>query len=113
VWVDRLIHELLEHKHSMDYGGYTQGKVCSGGTGYWLSRRAMKAVAEFTPHHWAEDVTVAQCMDIAKIDPLMLPNHRPGFQDHWFDITNIPANAVCIHAVKPTDMRTLYVKESK
>lgn len=112
VWVDRLIQELLEHKHRMDYGGYLNGHVCSGGTGYWLSRRAMKLVSEFTPRHWAEDVTVAQCMDIAGIEPFMLTAHCPGFEDHWFNIAKVPANAVCIHAVKPEDMRTLYEREA-
>ena len=110
VWVDRLISELMAWR--CDYGGFCQGMICSGGPGYWLSKRAMKIVADNADFsHWAEDVTVGKTLSHHRIVHTMLPNHRPGFSAHWFDINNIPANSVCIHALQPEAMRELYRRE--
>lgn len=110
VWVDRLIQEVMAHR--FDYAGHEQSGVCSGGPGYWLSKRAMKYVAtQGSSDHWAEDVTVARIMDWNNIHPTMLPNHHPGFTQHWYDINKVPANSVCIHALKPDTMRELYQRE--
>ena len=107
IWVDRLVQEL---DGSFDYAGYLNGHVCSGGTGYWLSKRAMAAVQD-APSEWAEDVWVGRCMNYAGIEPAMLQTHYPGFSQHWFNLDKIPANAVCIHAVKPEGLRTIYERE--
>jgi hypothetical protein len=109
VWVDRLVRELMGSK--FDYAGYLNHNVCSGGCGYWLSRKAMALVAAYRPEHWAEDVTVSHALTAADIKAQMLPNHVPGFSQHWFDIDRIPNGAVCIHALKPESMRELYRRE--
>lgn len=110
VWIDGLVQELMSNR--FDYAGYTNANICSGGPGYWLSKRAMKEVARNgIQDHWAEDVTVGKIMSAANIYPVNLPNHRPGFSQHWFDIDNIPVGSVCIHALKPETMRELYRRE--
>lgn len=110
VWVDRLIREGLSGL--WDYAGYMNGQVASGGPGYWLTDRAFKIVAEKgSANHWAEDVTVSKILFGNGIQGTMLPNHHPGFSAHWFDITNIPAGSVCIHALQPDTMRELYARE--
>lgn len=108
VWVDRLVGELSNT--IFDYAGYLHGKVCTGGPGYWLSKRAMAQVQD-NPSCWAEDVWVAKCMDRARIEPVMLTSHRSGFSQHWFDINQASSDMVCIHAVKPEDMRELYRRQ--
>lgn len=108
VWVDRLVIELMGN--NFQYAGYLNGNVCSGGTGYWLSRYAMEKIQD-NPDCWAEDVWVAKCMKYGGIEPVMLPNHCPGFSNHWFDLTKIPEGAVCIHAVKPEGLREIYARE--
>ena len=70
----------------------------------------MKAIQD-KPFTWAEDVNTARCMDYAGIQSVMLPNHRSGMSNHWFDTHNIPAGTTVIHAVKPQDIRTLYANE--
>lgn len=112
VWVSRLVHELMSV--SFDYAGYVNGRMCSGGPGYWLSKRALTVVAEkaSASNHWAEDVTVGKTLFHHNIQPVMLPTHYPGFSQHWFDISNVPDDAVCIHALKPETMRELYRREN-
>lgn len=114
VWIDRLLQELNE---PFDYAGYLHGNVCSGGTGYWLSRRAMDAV-QSNPDCWAEDVWVAKCMKYAGITPVMLPTHRPGFSEHFyfpkgFDPNKLTGKEVAIHAVRPDEMRGCYGTDSQ
>jgi len=111
VWVDRLIRELMEN--CFDYAGYLNANVCTGGPGYWLSKRAMKVVSAYKPKHWAEDVTVGHAMSEANITPVMLPNHHSGFSAHWsfangFDANRLTGKEVCIHAVHPETMKQIY-----
>ena len=49
--------------------GAVEGKYAwvSGGNGYWLSRRAMSAVASHDPNHWAEDCWVAQVVQLQRL----------------------------------------------
>jgi hypothetical protein len=120
VYVDRLVRELMTNR--FDYAGYLNGKMCSGGPGYWLSKRAIGIIAEHASanQHWAEDVTVGKTLFHHNIQPFMLPEHHPGFSDHWiwpdgkFDATKIPADTVTMHAVQPEVMRQWYAaKETK
>jgi hypothetical protein len=114
VYVDRLVKGLLEHR--FDYAGYEHSGVCTGGPGYWLSKRAMKAVSEFKPYHWAEDVSVGHALTQARIRAVMLPGHRPGFSAHWFfnegfDPKKLTPDIVTMHAVQPEIMREWYAHE--
>lgn len=63
-----------------DYvGGYNHeesGEFCSGGAGYWLSRKAMQIVAESTVTHWSEDVFVA----LALREKGILPHFNSGYR---------------------------------
>jgi len=112
VWVDRLIHELMTNR--FDYAGYTHSNVCTGGPGYWLSKRAMKEVSRNgIQDHWAEDVTVGKIMNHANIYPVHLPTHCPGFSAHWFNIDQLKGGEVCIHAVQPDTMIELYRREHR
>jgi hypothetical protein len=101
-----------------DYAGYTHSNVCTGGTGYWLSKRAFKEVARNgVQDHWAEDVTVSKIMGTANIYPVMLTGHRPGFSDHWFfkngfDPKVDMAGISTFHAVRPEDMRAWYAAKA-
>jgi hypothetical protein len=117
VYVDRLVQELMTNR--FDYAGYTHSNICTGGTGYWLSRRAYKEIARNgLQDHWAEDVTVGKIMSHANIYPLHLDTHRSGRQDHWFwkdgydpkvDMDGIST----FHAVRPADMRAWHAEISK
>ncbi len=108
VYVDRIIHEALSGY--WDYAGYLNGRVATGGTGYWLSKRAINIVADnATPSHWAEDVTVSKILFHNNIQPVFLPGHHTGKSDHWFykdgfdpkvDMSKVSS----FHAVRPADM---------
>lgn len=112
VYIDRILQELMAHRP--DYGGYLQGRVSTGGTGYWLSRRAFKIIAESatSKNHWAEDVTVGKCLFNHGIQPTHFEGHRIG-REHWFypngydpavDMTGISS----FHAMRPADLRAWY-----
>lgn len=118
VYVDRLIQELMTNR--FDYAGFTHSNVCSGGPGYWLSKRAMKHMATKggNPDHWAEDVWTGKIMGNSDIYPVMLPGHRPGFSQHWFfgdkfDASKLTGEIVAVHAVQPEVMREWYQHERK
>jgi hypothetical protein len=111
VWIDRLIHELLTYK--FDYAGWDNCGMASGGVGYWLSNRAARLVAEDNnPDCWNEDGWTGKVMAKNGVPLFFLPSHIPS-NAHWFDILDIPSDAVTIHAVKPDDMRTLYARGGK
>ena len=110
VYVDRLLEEIQDYRP--DHGGYLHGRVCSGGPGYILSRKGMAAVQN-NPSEWAEDVWVSKCLFSADIEPTMLVNHRPGFEDHWifgtkFDPAKLTVDMVSAHAVQPDVMKDWY-----
>jgi hypothetical protein len=114
VYIDHLIAEVLSQR--FDYAGFENGAVCTGGPGYWLSKKAMKIVANYTPRVWAEDVTTSHALLEANIRPVMLDTHRPGFSAHWFfntgvDINKVPPGAVSLHALAPDHMREWYAKK--
>jgi hypothetical protein len=117
VYVDRIIREAMTG--IWDYAGYLNGRVATGGTGYWLTKRAISIIANQASanNHWAEDVTVSKCLFSHNIQPVHLEGHRTGSADHWFwkdgfdpavDMTGISA----FHAVKPADMRAWYAARS-
>ena len=118
VYVDRILHEALSYQ--FDYAGYINGRVCTGGTGYWLSRRAINVMAEkaTSNYSWAEDVTVSHFLYHHDIQAVSLPGHKTGRSDHWFfkdgfdpkiDMSGISA----FHAVRPADMRAWYASVVK
>ena len=112
VYPDRAAVEV--QSQSIDFAGHINGGACSGGCGYYLSRRAMEAVVRNPINsHWAEDVTVGMIMKAAHIAPIELPMHIPGYSDHWympngFDPSKINTGIVCAHAVQPEIMREWY-----
>lgn len=114
VFVDRLIVEIMENR--FDYAGYLHGGVCSGGPGYLLSDRAARIVSDRgkSPQHpYAEDVHVSRVLGSVGINPLMLPNHVPGFGAHFFfpegfDPTRLSDEIVSMHALFPKEMRDCY-----
>jgi hypothetical protein len=109
VYVDRAVREVVANR--FDYAGYAHAASCTGGPGYWLSARAMRAVVESgTPQHWAEDMNVGGVMGRQNIKPTHLVGHKPGFSDHWFwpeefDATKLDEQIVTAHAVQPEMMR--------
>lgn len=113
IYVDRLIHELMSNR--FDYAGYCHHSVCTGGTGYWLSQRALKLVAQMggSPDHWAEDVWISKIMSNGNIYPAHLSGHRTGSANHWFfkdgfDPSIDMSSISTFHAVRPADMRAWY-----
>jgi hypothetical protein len=116
VRVDRLVLELLDHP-DLDYGGFLHAEVCTGGPGYFLSRRAMQAVVHAgTPDFWAEDVWVSTVLKRANIYPIMLPGHRPGYAAHWvfpngFKPELLDNEIVTLHAMQPEIMREWHKHE--
>lgn len=119
VYVDRVIQEPLTGR--FDYGGYLNGKIATGGTGYWLSRRAFTTIAEKASanNHWAEDVTVSKCLFAHNIQGVHLSGHRTGREDHWFWKNGfdpeepLMGSITSFHAVRPDDMRKWYAAKSK
>jgi hypothetical protein len=109
VHIDRLVHECLSNR--FDYAGYEHSGICTGGPGYWLSRRACQEVARNgNPDCWAEDVWVGKTLMKVNIYALMFDSHRPGHSAHWFfgdtfDPTKEPENTVTMHAIQPEVMR--------
>ena len=78
-----------------DYsGGYNQeetGEFCSGGAGYWLSRKAMQIVSDSTFTSWAEDLFVAGSLKQAGILPVFDPGYR------WKPGEVIDSEAITLH----------------
>lgn len=115
LWADRL---MLEVQSVGDFAGHINGGTCSGGCGYWLSKRAFEEVVRNPiESHWAEDVTVGMIMKAAGIPPQELPMHQPGGTAHWFmnggfDASKLHNRLACIHAVQPEMMRKIYEHET-
>jgi hypothetical protein len=110
--VDRLVREVLGRP--FDYAGFVNTvNECSGGPGYFLSKRAARIVGNSgAPEHWAEDKHTAAVLARLDIYPKSLPGHRPGFSDHWiwkdgkFDPARLDEQyTVTLHAVQPDVMR--------
>jgi hypothetical protein len=113
VYVDRLMIEV--QSLPFDYAGHINGGSCSGGCGYFLSRRGMEAVQE-SPNCWAEDVWIGKCMKSAGIPMVDLPMHYPGYADHYFfkngfDPSKLHNQIVTMHALRPEDLRDWYAYE--
>lgn len=112
VYVDRAVQELMSNR--FDYAGCLHHAVCTGGPGYWLSKRAMKEVARNgVQDHWAEDVTVGKIMSNANIYGVNLTGHKSGLAQHWFfgDSFNpelLKGDEVTMHALQPNVMRDWY-----
>lgn len=112
VYVDRAVQELMSHR--FDYAGCLHHGVCTGGPGYWLSKRAMREVSRNgVQDHWAEDVTVGKIMTNANIYGQNLPGHKSGMSEHWFfgstfDSSKLRGDEVAMHALQPNVMRDWY-----
>ncbi|MFZ1973851.1 MAG: hypothetical protein WAU89_13455 [Candidatus Acidiferrales bacterium] len=113
VYVDRVLQESM--CGIWDYAGYLNGRVCTGGTGYWLTKRAINVIADHaTPnYHWAEDVSVSHFLFQHNIQGVHLEGHRTGRADHWFwkdgFDSSVPMGEItAFHAVRPSDMRAWY-----
>ena len=114
IYVDRILQEALYGL--WDYAGYLNGRVCTGGTGYWLTKRAFAVIAEkaTATFHFAEDVTVSHFLFYNNIQGVHLQGHRTGRGDHWFwpdgkfDPKTLPPDATAIHAVQPEVLREWY-----
>lgn len=115
VYVDRLIRECLTA--TWDYAGHLNGRVCTGGPGYWLSHQAFSIIADkASPNfHWAEDVTVSHFLFHNNISGVNLEGHKSGRQDHWVwpdgkfnPDAFLLGNTVVAHAVQPNVMREWY-----
>lgn len=113
VYAERLLIEMMEN--AFDYAGYRHANVCSGGPGYFLSREAMRIIAErgqAPRHDYAEDVHVSRVLAEAGVIPIMLPNHNSGHSAHFFfgdpdtfDPNRLTPEIVTAHAVFPQQMR--------
>lgn len=109
IYVSKLLNCLMSNH--IDYAGFLHGNVCSGGTGYFLSARAMREVVRNQFSHWAEDVSIGMTMDSANIKPVMLEGFCSGLSDHHFFPKGFdPArmagrNVITMHAVFPAEMR--------
>lgn len=116
VFAEKLLVEMMEN--AFDYAGYRHANVCSGGPGYFLSAKAALIIARVGQqrrHEYAEDVHVSRVLAEKGIEPIMLPNHRPGFAAHFFfgdglkfDPTLVTDEIVTMHAVFPSQMRQMY-----
>lgn len=112
VYVERLALELMSSR--FDYAGYTHCNVCTGGPGYFLSKRCMQIVAAAgTPDVWAEDCWVSKILGYNNINPVHLPGHTPGYAAHYifpdkFDKTKLTPETVTLHAMQPEIMRIWY-----
>lgn len=98
----------------VDIPGFPSGRIefCSGGAGYWLSRKALTAVANAdTISTCAEDVFVAHAL--AKVG--ILPIFKPGYK--WRPGSGIDSETVSLHLssalqkkYEPAQMHEYYEK---
>ena len=75
-------------------GGYNWeevGEFCSGGAGYWLSRKAMQIVADSEVEYWAEDVFVS----LALREKGILPVWNTGYR--WKPNEPIDRDMITLH----------------
>jgi hypothetical protein len=75
-----LFSDFEDHDYSGGFNSEESGEFCSGGAGYWLSRKAMKIVVNSTITHWSEDVFVALALKDKGIRPAWNSGYRwkPG-----------------------------------
>lgn len=79
--VENLLHSgFANNEYSGGYNQEESGEFCSGGAGYWLSRKAMQVVVDSTVEHWSEDVFVALALKEKGILPVWNSGYRwkPG-----------------------------------
>lgn len=91
--------------------GPTRIEFCSGGAGYWLSRRAMQIVAETQvfPGQTAEDVFVASALLKHGIKPTFHPGYRwrPGVKIDK-DVVSLHLSSALQKKYEPQDMYQAY-----
>lgn len=108
VFPDRL---LASNFRSSDYSGNYPWNCPNcyipGGTGIFLSRRAMKLIVDAPVTHWSDDLWVGGVLKAAGIEPRNLSGFVSGFDAHYAPLP-LPAHAVTAHAVKPVDMLRIY-----
>lgn len=112
IWPQRALEEIRWKQ--WDYAGYMahSGGYVSGGPGYWLSNKAMRIIAESTPHTWAEDMNNGEELRKHGIKPYQLnATHLCGMTDHWVSPDRDFSSAVTAHAMKPEHMRLIYARE--
>jgi hypothetical protein len=112
IWPQRALEEIRWKQ--FDYAGYMahSGGYVSGGPGYWLSSKAMRIIAESTPHTWAEDMNNGEELRKHGIKAHQLnATHLCGMTDHWVSPDRDFSSAVTAHAMKPEHMRLIYQRE--
>lgn len=111
VYLDRLMASGFE---GHDYVGYcypSHGNYISGGTGYWLSRKAMQIIVNAPqPETWAEDRWVGETLGKSGISPTRDARYLPGFSRHYVELEKVPEghSYVSFHACTPAMMQKLY-----
>ena len=118
IYVDRLLGSDYQ---DYDYLGFcTDDPAChesvryaSGGSGYWLSRKAFTVVANFgPPTDWAEDRWVGKILRSHGIKVQRDARYLPGFWAHFVDVDAIGENHsyITMHACSPEMMDKLFAK---
>lgn len=115
VYVDRLLASGFEN---YDYLGYCtsdqrqplKDRYASGGSGYFVSQKAMKILAAATVDDWAEDRWVGKVLFEHDIKAIRDPRYLPGFDRHYIDLEALPEpnSYISFHACSPAMMKKLY-----
>lgn len=118
IYVDRLIASGFEN---FDYTGYVTNdpncpeaeRYASGGSGYWVSKRAMEILAS-TPvgSEWAEDRWVGKTLRAHGIKPVRDARYLPGFWEHFVNVDAMGEthSYITAHACNPVMMAKLFSK---
>lgn len=119
VYLDRLLASGFEN---YDYLGYCSGdqhlplkdRYASGGSGYWLSSKAMGLVTQAKVDDWAEDRWVGKVLFSRGIKVTRDTRYLPGFDRHNVDIDALPEpnSYISFHACSPKAMADLYARKA-
>jgi hypothetical protein len=94
---------------SHDYSGWTKDRsYAQGGSGYWLSRRAMEVVVRAHLNHHSEDAAIG----IALAGRGILPVHDERYQPGLGTAESTPPlrsnDVIALHNCKPEKMRKVH-----
>lgn len=111
LYLDRLMASGFEGHDYLGYCYPSHGNYISGGTGYWLSRKAMEILALSDPEGWAEDKWVGLTLGKHGIKPTRDARYLPGFALHYVELEKVPEDHsyLSFHACTPAMMRQLYL----
>lgn len=92
-------------------GGQIVYAYAQGGAGYWLSRRAVRIVADHMVDEYCEDLAVGKTLALHGIAPVHDIRYCPQIRPSELDDPRVRARFLTLHKVDAAAMRRLYAAD--